>query len=144
MTSACGECEIDIAVCKRVNVGMSEKLDVASVRIAPIQNSSFTVNSLFKYFATVVHSGHGEAATLRRKIDDGLLRIPWNRADASVHTFAFTRVSAGSFLLQTRQSGRSAFVDYCRASIRRVMVRFRSLSLRRSSSILLMEWSTVV
>src|SRR5262249_44448564 len=33
---------------------------------------------------------------------------------------------------------------YCRASIRRVMVRFRSLSERRISSILLMECSTVV
>ena len=33
---------------------------------------------------------------------------------------------------------------YCRASIRRVMVRFSSLSERRSSSILLIECSTVV
>jgi hypothetical protein len=34
--------------------------------------------------------------------------------------------------------------SYCRASIRRVMVRFNSLSDRRISSILWMEWSTVV
>jgi hypothetical protein len=40
--------------------------------------------------------------------------------------------------------GTLVFRDYCKASIRRVMVRFKSLSLRRSSSILLMEWSTVV
>jgi hypothetical protein len=33
---------------------------------------------------------------------------------------------------------------YCSASIRRVMVRFKSLSDRRISSILLMECSTVV
>lgn len=34
--------------------------------------------------------------------------------------------------------------NYCSASIKRVMVRFSSLSERRISSILLMEWSTVV
>jgi hypothetical protein len=34
--------------------------------------------------------------------------------------------------------------DYCNASIKRVMVRFKSLSERRSSSILLMLCSTVV
>ena len=34
--------------------------------------------------------------------------------------------------------------NYCRASIRRVMVRFNSLSERRNSSILLMECKTVV
>src|SRR5713226_3339810 len=35
-------------------------------------------------------------------------------------------------------------VDYCNASIRRVIVRFRSLSDRRNSSIFLIECSTVV
>jgi hypothetical protein len=36
------------------------------------------------------------------------------------------------------------YSGYCRVSIKRVIVRFRSLSDRRISSILLIEWSTVV
>jgi hypothetical protein len=42
--------------CKWLNVGMSEKLGIKSIYVAPPPNSSFTVNSLFKDLATVVHS----------------------------------------------------------------------------------------
>jgi hypothetical protein len=41
---------------KWANVGMSEKLSVESVYTALAPNSSFTVHSLFKDFATLVHS----------------------------------------------------------------------------------------
>jgi hypothetical protein len=51
-----GACEIDVRVGKWRNVGMSEKRGVESVYAAWTRNSSFTVHSLFKVLATVVHS----------------------------------------------------------------------------------------
>jgi hypothetical protein len=46
-----------IEVHKWVNVGMSEKPGVNSIYIATTPNSSFTVHSLFKALAVVVHNG---------------------------------------------------------------------------------------
>ena len=66
-TSVFSECEIGIAVRKWVYVGMSEKPSASSVCVVSAQKSSFTVNSLFRRFATNVHSVRGEAATLRER-----------------------------------------------------------------------------
>jgi hypothetical protein len=54
--SGFGACEIGVRVRKWLNVGMSEKLGVKSVYAAWTRNSSFTVHSLFKVLATVVHN----------------------------------------------------------------------------------------
>jgi hypothetical protein len=45
---------------------MSEKLDVNSVYIATPPNSSFTLHSLFKALAAVVHSVRRETSELAR------------------------------------------------------------------------------
>jgi len=44
-------------MCKWRNVGMSEKASVKSVYVATTLDSSFTLHSLFKALAAVVHNG---------------------------------------------------------------------------------------
>src|ERR1700692_2564481 len=104
-------------VCKWRNVGMSEKPAVELVYVMPALNSSFAVNSLCKDLATVVHSGAQKKQARSREISDADVCIAHSlrKIDAQRNF----RSAAG---LSCQSADRR--LDYCSASMRRVMVRF--------------------
>ena len=51
-------------MCKWRSVGIAEKPSIKSIEVVSTRNSSFTVNSLFKALAAVVHSVRRETAEL--------------------------------------------------------------------------------
>jgi hypothetical protein len=102
-----------------------------SIRTIPTQSSHFVHMQFARLFFAIKRA--------RRRLqkisgDDGRL-CSWQKIPPTRRPAALDAGLKSKYVLR---------VDYCKASISRVMVRFKSLSERLSSSILLMECSTVV
>ena len=92
MATGCGECGIGEELRKWLNVGMSEKLSGHSVSAVMMPNSSFTVHSLFKDLAMVVHSAACRCSAVHATIlqeERAKNMGGFARYEPSVHAFAF-------------------------------------------------------
>src|ERR1700675_2317087 len=103
-----------------------------------IKISSTVLNRISASSPRTIHRSSqrnfGEPIRLTNSVDTQLAKYCEEQSSQASRTAMCVRTK--------RNVGKSR--SYCKVSIKRVIVRFKSLSDRRISSILLIEWSTVV
>lgn len=100
--------------------------------------SSAAFNSFSAYFPIDLHNTLFACAQYILNVRASVSAKYTSRANKSI----WNRIEDGKMFLEDSKCERDS--AYCNASIKRVIVRFKSLSERRNSSILLIECNTVV